>query len=223
MLVAEDDPKMLDVLRHGLQEAGWVVSGAPDGPEALFLADSEKFDCYILDVNLPGRSGFEVCRALRDKQVWAPVLMLTARDAVSDRVAGLDSGADDYLVKPFAFDELLARVRALVRRGSSERPTVTTVADLVIDPATRKVSRAGRKLDLSPREYALLEYLAAHAGQVLTRTQILEHVWDVNYLGMSNVVDVYVGYLRSKVDRPFETPLIHTVRGHGYCLRAPEQ
>lgn len=223
MLIAEDDPKMLGILRRGLEESGWVVATAPDGAEALYLASIDTFDCFVLDVNLPEVDGFEVCRRLRAQKVWAPVLMLTARDDVADRVAGLDAGADDYLVKPFAFDELLARLRALVRRGSSERPTVVTVGDLSIDPATRAVTRAGTPITLSQREYALLEYLALHAGKVLSRTQILEHVWDINYSGMSNVVDVYVGYLRAKVDRPFDTPLIHTVRGTGYVLRAPDQ
>ncbi len=198
-----------------------MVATAPDGAEALYLSAIDSFDCFVLDVNLPEIDGFELCRRLRAHHVGAPILMLTARDDVADRVAGLDAGADDYLVKPFAFDELLARLRALVRRGSSERPPVLTVGDLSIDPATRIVTRAGETITLSAREYALLEYLAQHAGEVVTRTQILEHVWDVNYMGMSNVVDVYIGYLRSKVDRPFGAPMIHTIRGAGYSLRAP--
>jgi two-component system, OmpR family, response regulator len=222
MLIAEDDPKMAAILRRGLEEAGWVVATATDGAEAVHMASEETFDCFVLDVNLPEVNGFEVCRRLRGHQVWAPVLMLTARDAVRDRVEGLDAGADDYLVKPFSFDELLARIRALARRGSVERPTVVTVGDLCIDPATRSVTRAGTGITLSAREYALLEFLAAHAGEVVTRTQILDHVWDVNYSGVSNVVDVYIRYLRNKVDRPFPTQLIHTVRGAGYSLRAAE-
>lgn len=222
MLIAEDDPKMLGILQRGLEEAGWVVATATDGVEALYLADIDTFDCIVLDVNLPEVDGFEVCRKLRANEVWSPVLMVTARDAVPDRVAGLDAGADDYLVKPFAFDELLARVRALVRRGASERPAVLTVGDLLIDPATRTVTRAGTEIPLSMREYSLLEYLAQNAGTVVSRTQILDHVWDINYSGLSNVVDVYIGYLRAKIDRPFDSALIHTVRGAGYSLRVPD-
>jgi two-component system OmpR family response regulator len=223
VLIAEDDIKMRDILRRGLEESGWSVATAGDGGAALAMAAIDPFDCFLLDVNLPQVDGFEVCRRLRAGQVWAPILMLTARDDVADRVAGLDAGADDYLVKPFAFDELLARLRALVRRGGPERPTLLRIDDLCIDPATRTVTRAGTTIELTAREFALLEYLAQHPGQVLSRTRILEHVWDMNYDGLSNVVDVYVGYLRAKIDRPFATPLIHTVRGAGYCLRATGQ
>ena len=220
VLVVEDDRKMVRILRQGLDEEGWAVDTAADGDEALTKAAINTYDCLVLDVNLPGADGFEVCRRLREREVWAPILMLTARDAVVDRVAGLDAGADDYLTKPFSFDELLARLRALVRRGAGQRPARLEVGDLVVDPATREVTRAGRRIDLTAKEYALLEFLARHAGEVVTRTRILEHVWDVNYAGLSNVVDVYVGYLRAKVDRPFATPLVHTVRGAGYVLRA---
>ena len=222
MLIAEDDRKMSSLLRRGFEEAGWAVAVADDGAEALLMSGDDDYDCFVLDGNLPHIDGFEVCRMLRKQQVWAPVLMLTARDSVPDRVAGLDAGADDYLVKPFAFDELLARIRALVRRRPSERPTSLVIGDLVVDPSTRTASRAGSSIDLTAREYSLLEYLAQHAGEVLSRTQILDHVWDVNYSGLSNVVDVYIGYLRAKVDRPFGTPLIHTIRGMGYLLRATE-
>jgi two-component system OmpR family response regulator len=220
VLVVEDDRKMSRILSTGLQEEGWAVDAVTDGDAALLQAPVYDYDCIVLDVNLPGRDGFEVCRTLREREVWAPVLMVTARDAVPDRVAGLDAGADDYLVKPFAFDELLARIRALTRRRAAERPARLIEGDLELDPATQEVTRGGVPIELTAKEYALLEYLLRHAGEVLSRTRILEHVWDVNYTGLSNVVDVYVGYLRAKVDRPFATPLIHTVRGRGYCLRA---
>jgi two-component system OmpR family response regulator len=221
VLVVEDDRKMVRILRSGFQEQGWEVESAGDGGDAMRAAEVHPFDCIVLDVNLPGDDGFAVCRHLRDREIWSPVLRLTARDAVPDRVAGLDAGADDYLVKPFAFEELLARVRALARGRAGERPVRLEVGDLVLDPATRVVTRAGQTIDLTSREYALLEFLMRHAGEVVSRTRILEHVWDMNYAGLSNVVDVYVGYLRGKVDKPFETKLIHTVRGAGYVLRAP--
>lgn len=221
LLVVEDDRKMARILRTGLEEQGWEVESAGDGSAALDATAVHPFDCIVLDVNLPGDDGFAVCRELRRREVWSPILMLTARDAVTDRVAGLDAGADDYLVKPFAFDELLARLRALRRGRGGERPATLEVGDLVLDPATREVTRGGVPIELSPREHALLEYLMRHAGQVVSRTRILEAVWDVNYAGLSNVVDVYVGYLRGKIDKPFGDPLIHTVRGAGYVLRAP--
>jgi two-component system OmpR family response regulator len=165
---------------------------------------------------LPGMDGVQVCRTLRARGRWAPILMLTARDAVGDRIRGLDAGADDYLVKPFAFAELLARLRALLRRGAPERPVRLRVEDVELDPATRSVTRDGKPIDLSPKEFALLEFLMRHAGEVVNRRQILEHVWDYDYNGLSNVVDVYVGYLRRKLERPFDKPLIHTARGVGY-------
>ena len=221
MLIAEDDTKMSSILRRGFEEAGWAVAVADDGAQALLMSGDDDYDCFVLDGNLPHVDGFEVCRALRAHEVWAPVLMLTARDSVADRVTGLDAGADDYLVKPFAFDELLARIRALVRRRPSERPTALAIGDLVVDPATRTAVRSGATIELTAREFALLEYLAQHTGEVLSRTRILDHVWDVNYSGLSNVVDVYIGYLRAKIDRPFDAPMIHTVRGVGYVLRAP--
>ena len=173
----------------------------------------------VLDIMLPGIDGFEVCRRLREAGVWSPVLMLTARDSVRDRVEGLDRGADDYLTKPFSFAELLARLRALVRRGATERPAELRVGDLTLDPSTRRVTRDGRPIDLTAKEFALLEYLMRHPGQVLTRTRLIEHVWDFAYEGDSNVVDVYVRYLREKVDRPFGRRSIETVRGVGYRLR----
>jgi two-component system OmpR family response regulator len=167
---------------------------------------------------LPGTDGFEVCRVLRGREVWSPILMLTARDSVADRVRGLDAGADDYLIKPFSFEEFLARLRAVTRRRPDERPTRLEVADLVLDPATKEVSRGGAPISLTPKEFALLEFLMEHADEVVSRTRIIEHVWDLNYDGLSNVVDVYIGYLRNKIDAPFDVPLIRTVRGAGYLL-----
>ncbi len=219
-LVVEDDRKMSRVLQQGLREEGWSVDAAGDGDEAIAQASVHPYDCIVLDVNLPGPDGFTVCSALRDRGVWSPVLMLTARDAVPDRVAGLDAGADDYLTKPFAFDELLARLRALTRRTAVERPTRLLVGDLELDPLTHDVARAGTPITLTTKEFALLEFLMRHAGEVVSRTRILEHVWDVNYTGLSNVVDVYVGYLRNKIDRPFDVATLHTVRGRGYTLKA---
>jgi len=219
LLVAEDDLKMAGLLKRGLEEEGYAVDVARTGDEALWAGTENAYDAVVLDVMLPELNGFEVCRRLRTANRWAPVLMLTARDAVSDRVAGLDAGADDYLVKPFSFSELLARLRALMRRGPSERPAVLTVGDLALDPATRRVSRGGTTIDLTPKEFALLELLMRHPGEVLTRTRIIEHVWDFAYDGDSNVVDVYVRYLREKVDRPFGRRSIETVRGTGYRLR----
>jgi two-component system OmpR family response regulator len=169
---------------------------------------------------LPDMDGFSVCQALRRSGRWVPVVMLTARAAVRDRIQGLDVGADDYLVKPFDFGELLARLRAVIRRGPSERPPVLTVGDLTVDPATHVVTRAGQEVDLTPREFALLQFLAVHAGEVVSRTQLLEHVWDANYAGSTNIVDVYVGYLRRKLERPFGNPLIRTVRGVGFLLES---
>jgi len=222
VLIVEDDPKMTRILRQGLGEEGWTVDAVGDGESAIREAAINAYGCVLLDVNLPGADGFEVCRRLRAAGCWAPILMLTARDAVVDRVAGLDAGADDYLTKPFAFDELLARLRALTRRHAGERPARLEVGDLILDPATHEVTRGGTAIELTSREYALLEYLMLHAGEVVSRTRILETVWDVNYAGLSNVVDVYIGYLRAKIDRPFATPLIHTVRGRGYALRVEQ-
>jgi two-component system, OmpR family, response regulator len=179
-----------------------------------------EYDAVILDLMLPGRDGFDVCRALRERDCWVPVLMLTARRGVDDRIRGLDAGADDYLPKPFDFGELLARLRALLRRAPAERPTQLCAGDLVLDPATHEVQRAGVPVQLTAREFAVLEYLLRRAGQVVSRTDLLEHVWDENYVGSTNVVDVYVGYLRKKLEHPFDRALIHTVRGVGFRLEA---
>ena len=218
-LVVEDESKMAALLRRGLQEEGFAVDIAANGEDGSWLGTENDYDVILLDVMLPDVDGFEVCRRLRAADRWAPILMLTARDGVQDRVAGLDAGADDYLTKPFSFDELLARVRALLRRGPSERPPVLTVGDLVLDPATRRVSRGGKEIDLTPKEFGLLDLFLRHPGEALSRTRILEHVWDFAYDGDSNVVDVYVRYLREKVDRPFGRRSIETVRGVGYRLR----
>jgi two-component system, OmpR family, response regulator len=218
VLVVEDDVKAAGLLRRGLESEGYAVDVVANGEDAVWAAVELVADAVVLDVMIPGGDGFEVCRRLRETGCWAPVLMLTARDAVSDRVAGLDAGADDYLVKPFAFSELFARLRALIRRGGTERPTVLEVGSLRLDPAAKAVERAGRPVGLSPKEFALLELFMRHPGEVLSRTRILDHVWDFAYDGTSNVVDVYVRYLREKVDRPFGTASIETVRGHGYRL-----
>jgi len=220
-LLAEDEPKLALAVSRGLQRKGYAVDVAGAGDEALLQARVYDYDAVILDVLLPVVSGFEVCQTLRDEGAWAPILMLTARDRVEDRIRGLDAGADDYLVKPFAFGELLARLRALIRRTPAERPARLRVGDLVIDPATRAVTRSDQAVDLTAREFAVLEFLARHAGEVVSRTRVIEHVWDQNYEGASNIVDVYVGYLRRKLEGPFGRPLIRTVRGAGYVLDQP--
>jgi two-component system OmpR family response regulator len=219
VLVVEDEVKMASLVRRGLEREGYVVDVATDGSEALWAAREQEFDAIVLDAMIPEPDGFAVCRALREEGRWAPVLMLTARDGVEDRVRGLDAGADDYLTKPFAFEELFARLRALTRRGVTERPIRLQVGDLVLDPVTRRVGRGEEPIDLSVKEFALLEFLMRNPDEVLTRTRILEHVWDFAYDGGSNVVDVYIRYLREKVDRPFARRDIETVRGVGYRLR----
>jgi two-component system OmpR family response regulator len=216
ILVVDDEAKLVRALRRGLEREGHAVDIAADGTDALARACDHDYDAVLLDVMLPGGDGVDVCRTLRARGRWVPVLMLTARDAVVDRIRGLDAGADDYLVKPFAFAELLARLRALLRRGARERPVRLRVEDVELDPAARTVTRAGRPVELSPKEFALLEFLMRHPGEVLNRRRILEHVWDYDYDGLSNVVDVYVGYLRRKLERPFDRPLIRTARGVGY-------
>ena len=213
-LVVEDQPKLASLIQRGLTEEGYAVDVAPDGPEALVRATATEYDVIVLDVMLPGYDGFEVCRRLREHTVQAPVLMLTARDGVDDRIAGLDLGADDYLTKPFAFDELLARLRALTRRGALERTPVLEVGALRLDPRTRQVWRGEEEVDLSAKEFALLETFMRHPGQVLSRFELLEHAWDFAYDNRSNVVDVYVRYLRQKLG----ASVIETVRGAGYRL-----
>jgi two-component system, OmpR family, response regulator len=219
-LVVEDEPKMAALLRRGLVEDGYAADVAGTGEEALRMARAVPYDAIVLDVMLPGLGGFDVCRQLRSSGVWSPVLLLTARDGVDDRVVGLDAGADDYLTKPFSFAELLARLRALTRRGLSERRTVLEVGSLRLDPATRQVWRKDVQLELSAKEFALLETFMRRPGHVLSRIDLLDHAWDYGYESRSNVVDVYVGYLRAKIDRPFGLRSIETVRNVGYRLRS---
>jgi two-component system OmpR family response regulator len=220
VLVVEDEVKMAGLLLRALEEEGYAVDVAAHGEDAVWFGTENDYDAIVLDLMLPDADGFDVCRRLREAGRWSPVLMLTARDAVADRVAGLDAGADDYLTKPFSLAELLARLRALIRRGAVERPAALRVGDLVLDPTTRSVRRGAAEIDLTTKEFALLEYLMRHAGEVLGRTRLIEHVWDFAYDGDSNVVDVYVRYLRNKVDRPFGRASIETIRGAGYRLRA---
>jgi two-component system, OmpR family, response regulator len=218
VLVVEDQPKLQALLCRGLRDVGYAVDSADEGPAGLRKADAGAYDAVVLDVMLPGLDGFEVVRRLREHDVWTPVLMLTARDTVPDRVRGLDAGADDYLVKPFAFTELVSRVHALIRRGSTARAVVLRCGPVELTPATRTVTVSGVRVELSPREFAVLELLMQRQGSVVTRTEILDHVWGVAYAGSSNVVDVYVKYLRDRIDRRFGIDLIHTVRGAGYQL-----
>lgn len=221
ILVVEDERKVASFLRQGLQEEGHAVETAADGAAALdMILEGPGYDLVVLDVMLPKRDGFEVLKTLRQRHVQTPVLVLTARDAVSDKVVGLDLGADDYLTKPFAFDEFLARVRALLRRGAGQRAPVLQLADLALDPATRTVTRDGRRITLTSREYALLEYFLRNVGRVLTRPMIAQHVWGLDFDPESNIIDVYVGYLRRKIDAEGEGRLLHTVRGAGYMLSA---
>ncbi|HWJ31535.1 MAG TPA: response regulator transcription factor [Gaiellaceae bacterium] len=216
VLVVEDEPKMAALVRRGLVEEGHAADVANQGEDAVWMAEAHPYDAIVLDVMLPGMSGYETCRRLRNAGVWTPVLMLTARDAVEDRVAGLDAGADDYLTKPFSLVELFARLRALARRGGVERPTELAVGELRLDPASRRVRRGDTEIALSPKEFALLETFMRRPGEVLSRLQLLEHAWDFAYEHRSNVVDVYVGYLRQKLGRD----LFETVRGAGYRLSA---
>jgi heavy metal response regulator len=218
VLVVEDEPGIAQFIRQGLSEAGYAVDVAHDGQEGLDYAVAAEYDVLVLDILLPKLDGLRVLRVLRDRGAKTPVLLLTAKDSVEDRVQGLDVGADDYLVKPFAFPELVARLRALLRRPPLQMDTLLHLGDLAMDTARREVRRGGRLIELSPREFTLLEYLMRHPGHVLTRTQIAEHVWNFDFLSDSNVVDVYIGYLRRKIDRGFAHPLLHTVRGVGYRL-----
>jgi two-component system, OmpR family, response regulator len=219
VLIVEDEAKMAGLLRKGLRQEGIAVDLAGKGEDALWMAGATEYDAIVLDLMLPGIDGIEVCRRLRGDGVWSPILMLTARDGVRDRVAGLDSGADDYLVKPFSYAELLARLRALARREGGERPTELRVGDLRLDPAARKVRRGEREIELSAKEFAVLEVFMRRPGEVLSRFQLLEHAWDYEYENRSNIVDSYVRFLRRKVDKPFGVRSIETVRGVGYRLR----
>ena len=219
ILVVEDEPKMATLVARGLREEGHAADIASRGEDALWMANAAPYDAIVLDVMLPGLDGFATCRQLRKQGVWAPVLMLTARDAVGDRVGGLDAGADDYLLKPFSFAELLARLRALGRRAPGERPTLLEAGDLRLDPAARRAWRGPTELELSTKEFALLELLLRRRGEALSRGQLLEGAWELGFESRSNLVDVYVRYLRDKIDRPFGRRSIETVRGIGYRLR----
>jgi heavy metal response regulator len=220
ILVVEDERKVASFIRQGLEEEGHAVEVAGDGGAALeLILDDRPYDLVVLDVMLPRRDGFEVLKSLREQRIQSPVLLLTARDTVRDKVMGLDLGADDYLTKPFAFEEFLARVRALLRRGATAPAPVLRVADLTLDPSTREVVRGGRRITLTAREYALLEYFLRNVGRVLTRPMIAEHVWGLDFDTETNIIDVYVGYLRRKLDTEGEQPLLHTVRSVGYALK----
>jgi two-component system, OmpR family, copper resistance phosphate regulon response regulator CusR len=218
ILVVEDEERVAHFIQKGLQEEGHAVDLSFDGEDGSFLAEVNDYDLIILDLMLPKKNGIVVCREIRGRGVVTPVLMLTARDTVEDKVRGLDAGADDYLGKPFAFEELLARVRALLRRRSESKSPVLKMADLELDPMSRRVNRSGKPIRLTTKEYALLEYLMRNPNKVLSRTLIGEHVWDMNFDPESNVIDVYVSHLRSKVDKGFDPPLIHTLRGQGYII-----
>ncbi len=219
ILLVEDEKRMASFIKRGLTEQRYTVDLAYDGEEGLFLAETNPYDLIILDIMLPKADGITVCRELREKNIDVPILMLTAKDDVRDKIVGLDSGADDYLTKPFAFDEFLARVRVLLRRQRTDKSTTLKVADLELDQLTHKVTRAGREIELTATEYALLEYLMLNANQVVTRTMISEHVWDQDFDSFSNVINVYVNYVRKKVDTGFSKKLIQSVRGAGYIMK----
>jgi len=218
ILLVEDERKVADFIKKGLTEEGYAVDCAADGKEGMFMAEENNYDLIVLDILLPQFDGFQICRSLREKGISSRVIMLTAMDSTEDKIKGLDTGADDYLTKPFSFEELLARIRALLRRGQSGTQAKLEVADLTLDPRTRQVIRAGKEIKLSNKEYAILEYFIRNPGRVLTRTLLSEHVWNYDFESYTNVVDVYVNYLRNKIDRDFKQKLIHTVRGVGYVL-----
>ncbi len=219
VLIVEDHVKMAALIQRGLRKEAMAADVTANGEDALWMAAATEYDAIVLDVMLPGQDGFDVCRRLREEGVWAPILMLTARDAVRDRVAGLDSGADDYLTKPFSYAELLARLRALVRRGPVVRPAELRVGNLRLDPARHRVWRGDAEIALSPKEFSLLETFMRRPGEVLSRFQLLEHAWDYDYENRSNVVDSYIRLLRRKIDQPFDIRSLETVRGAGYRLR----
>lgn len=220
LLVIEDEKKVASFIKQGMEEEGYAVDVAHDGPEGLAMALDRVHDLILLDISLPGMDGLQVLKELRQRKVTTPVLLLTVRATIEDKVLGLDSGADDYLTKPFAFEELVARVRALLRRRPEGEPPLLQVADLVLDPSRRTAARGGRKIELTAKEFALLDYFMRNPGRVLTRTMIIEHVWDYDFDTMTNLVDVYVNYLRKKIDAGRQPKLIQTVRGVGYVLKA---
>lgn len=219
ILLVEDEIKIANFIERGLKEEHYIVDVARDGDRAFFMASVNPYDLIILDIMLPGKDGLAVCRGLRTKGIDTAILMLTARDGVGDKVTGLDVGADDYLTKPFAFEEFLARVRALLRRKHTGKATVLKIDDLELDQLTHKVRRRGKEILLTSKEYALLEYMMLNANQVITRTMISEHVWNEDFDSFTNIIDVYVNYLRNKIDKDFAKPLIHTIRGTGYMLK----
>lgn len=223
LLLVEDDRKAARVLKQGLAEEGVVVDVAHTGDEGEYLATTNNYDLIVLDWLLPGKEGIQICRELRAHGLGTPILMLTAKDALQDRVKGLDAGADDYLIKPFAFAELLARIRALVRRGAGSRPAVLRVADLVVDPVSHRVTRGGAPIRLTTKEYAIVEFLARRAGEVVTRTTLGEHIWESEFDNLTNLVDVHISNLRKKIDTGSAVPLIHTVRGRGYRLSEEQE
>ncbi|HEX2892560.1 MAG TPA: response regulator transcription factor [Marmoricola sp.] len=221
ILVVEDEKRLAASLRTGLEAEGFAVDTAYDGQEGLWYAREHEYDAILLDIMLPGLNGYKVCETLRDEENWTPILMLTAKDGEWDQVEALDTGADDYVTKPFSFQVLLARLRSLIRRGASERPANLVVGDLELDPAAHRVTRGGTEINLTSREMSLLEYLMRRRGEVVTKSDILGHVWDYAFEGDPNIVEVYVGRLRRKVDRPFGREDIETLRGSGYRLRVP--
>ncbi len=221
VLIVEDEPKVASFIRRALEEESYAVDVCADGIQGRDMASDVNYDLIILDLMLPGLAGIDVLQALRNARVKAPILIVTARSKVEQRVKGLNAGADDYLTKPFAIEELLARSRALLRRASGDTTSRMQIDDLILDPMTREVTRGGQRIDLTSKEYALLEYMMRNAGRVLTRPMIAEHVWDINFDTFTNVIDVYINYLRNKIDRDRERELIHTVRGSGYTLKVP--
>lgn len=218
ILVVEDDRKVGGFLKQGLQEEQYAVDVCRNGSDALHMAEINPYDVIILDIMLPGMDGITVCREMRQKAILTPILMLTAKDEIEDKVTGLSEGADDYLTKPFAFDELLARIRALLRRNQDYKTKELKAGDLEMDPLRRMVTRANKKIDLTGKEYALLEYLLRNRGRTVTPSMILNHVWDIDYVGSSNIVNVYISHLRNKIDKNYDTKLIQTVRGHGFRI-----
>jgi heavy metal response regulator len=220
ILVVEDEKKISDFIKRGLKEEGYSVDIASDSAEGDYLASTETYDLIVLDLMLPGMDGISLCRKLRNENNITPVIMLTAKDSLKDKVTGLDAGADDYLTKPFAFEEFLARIRVLLRKRDTSHTTKLQVRDLVLDLLTHRVTRAGKDIELTTKEYALLEFLMRNAGTVVTRTMISEHVWDISFDTYTNVIDVYINYLRNKIDRDQKNKMIHTLRGRGYVLKA---
>ena len=219
VLIIEDEKKIAEFIKRGLKEEGYAVDIANNAEKGQYSAETQEYDLIVLDLMLPDMDGINLCRKLRDGKFTKPILMLTAKGTVKDKVTGLDAGANDYLTKPFAFEEFLARVRALMRKRDSEHINKLQVGDLIMDLLTHKVNRAGKEIDLTSKEFALLEYFMRNAGQVVTRTMISEHVWDINFDTFTNVIDVYISYLRNKVNEGFKVKLIHTLRGRGYILK----